>query len=370
MPAVTYQLYFDNQPASQTQLDLIDEIEVHQEIDMAWEARLTVPIRTDNSGNWLNDSESFMQEFTRVRIEVRVADGNALPLIDGPVVGRDSMRSTEPGISTLTVIVHDDSALLNRRESVAVYEEQTDADIASALFAEATSIAQFDVDSTPPMPDTLGAVMVQRGTAMQTLRMLARRQGFHVYVLPGSSPGASVGCFKALAPTTPTAPPLILLGTERNVESFTFQYDALEPRTAQAQWVSLGDKSTASSESSSSDLDLFGEGQVSAGDMGLSLAAPGVMEPVDTDTRTRAITERAAYALTVEGAVLGERYSGVLVAYQTIQIQGANPSLSGDYLIRRVTHRLTRGEYNQSFVLTRNARSESSGAGSLIGGIF
>ena len=55
-----------------------------------------------------------MKAFTVIRVEVNAGDGKFVPLIDGPVVGFDSARSALPGKSEVTVVVHDDSALLNR----------------------------------------------------------------------------------------------------------------------------------------------------------------------------------------------------------------------------------------------------------------
>ena len=43
MPATSYRLYFDGDPATRGQLDGVEEITVEQEIDLAWEARLPKP---------------------------------------------------------------------------------------------------------------------------------------------------------------------------------------------------------------------------------------------------------------------------------------------------------------------------------------
>src|SRR5712691_8921683 len=181
MGAVEFKMFFDGVSATTEQLDEVDEIVVDQAVDRAWEARLKIPVCVNNDGKWEGEEEAWMKVFTRIRVEVNPGAGKFVPLIDGPVVGFDSARSAYPGKSVVTVVVHDDSALLNREAKVDVQTGQTDSDLARLIFSDAQLVP--DVDPTPPQPDPNGA-SVRRGTPMQYLRELARRNhDFHAYVL-------------------------------------------------------------------------------------------------------------------------------------------------------------------------------------------
>ncbi|MCG8356841.1 MAG: hypothetical protein MI920_14825, partial [Kiloniellales bacterium] len=109
MQEIGYRLFLNDGPASQEETDRVEQIVVEQEVDMAWEARLDIPIGADEQGLWSSEDEVFAQPFNRVRIEVQVAGAAFVPLIDGPVVGSDARMSGEPGQSMLTVRVQDDS---------------------------------------------------------------------------------------------------------------------------------------------------------------------------------------------------------------------------------------------------------------------
>ena len=72
MAASEFRAHFDGSPASRDQLDQIEAITVDQEIDMAWEARLEIPILTKGDGAWSGTDQSFASSFTRIRIEIRI----------------------------------------------------------------------------------------------------------------------------------------------------------------------------------------------------------------------------------------------------------------------------------------------------------
>src|SRR6185369_3248784 len=152
MGAVEYKMFFDGTAATVEQLDKIDEISVDQAIDKAWEARIKIPVCVNNDGKWEGEDEAWMKAFTRLRVEVNAGDGKFVPLIDGPIVGFDSARSAQPGRSDVTVVVHDDSALLNREAKVEVRQGMSDSEIAEQIFLDAQLGGLPQIDPTPPQP--------------------------------------------------------------------------------------------------------------------------------------------------------------------------------------------------------------------------
>ena len=374
MPATRYRLYFDDKPATRKQLDSVEEITVEQEIDMAWEARLQIPVRVDDKGNWKDENKEFMRPFSRVRAEVRIGDKPYVPLIDGPIVAPYNNKNPEPGQSSITLVVRDDSVYLNRKEEIARFEKQPDHQIAEQLFKAAKfrgvpRIPVREIEPTPPRIGTLPSILFQRGTAMQMLRLLAQSQGMHAYVLPGSSPGQSIGCFKRFSTSPAGLPPLTLLGKDRNMEAFNVTNDAESPSRFQAFFLDVVDKTvlprpSVPSTSNFRDLELLGSKQTfdfAEEDTATRIAPPGPGSTVATDRRVAAEAERASYAFEATGSVLPGCYPAVLQPYRTVCVQAINDQLSGNYMIRRVTHTLTRSRYSQAFTLIRNARSDGVG---------
>lgn len=366
MPATRYRLYFDDKPATREQLDSVEGVTVEQEIDMAWEAQLRIPVCVDENGNWKGENEVFMKPFSRVRVEIKVGDSLYVPLIDGPIVAHYNDKSPEPGQSSITLVVRDDSVYLNRKVEIAGFEDRKDHEIAAELFGEVPQIARTDIDKAAPRKGVgeQPPVVIQRATEMQMLRLLARDQGMYACVLPGDEPGRSVGCFKRFSTGQPMLPPLVLLGKDRNLETLDATNDAEGPSRFQAFFLDVATKKVVSNTSNLGGLELLGPEppfDSSEGNMAVQIAPPGTASTVDTERRALAEAERASFAFEATGSVLPGCYRGVLRPYRAVSVLAINDRLSGDYLIRRVIHTLTRSRYSQSFTLMRNARSGAAG---------
>ncbi len=362
---IYYRLFFNNNPATREQLDLVEEITVEQEIDMVWEARIQIPIATDDRGNWIGADAEILREFTQVRVELQIGDGAFVPLIDGSIVELSDRITSEPSQSMTTVIVQDDSVRLNREDRVFLFENLLDHEIASQLFEEVEQITATEIETTPA-PGNNSPAVVQRGTAMQLLRRLARRQGMHAYVIPGTEPGQSIGCFKPFPTQTDGLPPLILLGAERNVSEFNPSNNAQSPARVTGFTLNVFDKTVTQRTSDFGSLDLLGEEQTFAEESStaIQILPPRDGNAVDLDRAVAAEALRSSYSTEATGRVINDTYPALLSPYRVVSVRGANPNRSGNYLIRQVSHSLTRSYYSQSFSLQRNAQSSRSSAGS------
>ncbi len=374
MAGIEYRMFFNDQPATREQLDRVEEITVEQEVDMAWEARLQIPIRVDDQGKWKDENEPFLRSFGRVRVELKIADRPFVALIDGPIVGRDSQRTSEPNKSMLTLLVHDDSVYLNRQDSISRFDDKLDYEIAEQIFGEVGQIADTDIEETPATGSALPPVVVQRGTAIQILRALARRHHMHAYVLPGENPGESVGCFKAFPTGLDGLPPLTLLGSDRNIESFNVRENSQSPSNVTAFTLRIKDKAVVTSSSRYRDLDLLGEEAAFENEPETTeeTLPPQQGETVALDQAVKARADRTSYAFEVEGSVRGNCYPAVLEPYRLVKVKLGTTADSGTGLITKVTHSLTRSQYTQSFSLQRNARSSTSNGDltNVVGKIF
>lgn len=373
MGEIRYRIYVDDVATTRDQLDEVEDISVEQAIDAMWTARLRVPISTDEKGNWGGTDKKFQSPFTRVRVELDPGDGTFVALIDGPIVGADRDMSSEPGQSFHTVVVSDDSVFLDREERQFKFDNKLDHEIASSIYNGADHIDSTDVDQdTPPPAGGLPPVEFQRGTEMAVLRRLARRQGMNAYVLPGKEPGKSVGVFKSLPEAPDGLAAMVLLGPERNVATFAAQQDSQSPATVEAQSLSITDKSVTRASASFRDVRLLGEKPAaeSLATAGKRLLPPGKDGSVDAKTAVAAAAQALAYSFTANGTVLGESYGAVLTPYRVVTLKAVDEHQSGDYVIKSVTHTMTRSVYEQSFTLMRNASSEAVSATDLVGTLF
>ena len=356
-----FKVFFDNESATQAQLDEIEEIVVEQEINKVWEARVKIPVCVSDAGAWEGEEEPSRSEFTRVRVEIKQGENNFVAVIDGLVVGQDLERSAVPGKSMQTLIVHDDSAMLHRADEIERYDAEKDSDIAREIFENA-GFTETQIDDTEARPENPAASIVQSGTKMQILRSLAQQYGnFHAYVLPGTSAGASIGCFKKLPEQVDeTLPPLKMFGEDRNLYEFNVSNNAQTASDVVAATLNLRDKSVVTASSSYRDATLLGEDaatEYNAENVKKRRLPPGRGNAVDLESATKGEVEKSSFTLEADGSVLPLCYGGVLQPYRMIPVMLSDSRFSTNYVIFKVVHTLTRSHYTQSFSMKGNSVS-------------
>lgn len=365
-----FRIYFGKRPATQEQLSHIEEITVDQKMDMAWQAIIKLFLCLDEKGKWSHLDDDFLKSFKRVRVELQLGKGSWVPLIDGPVVGRHADMDSQPGRSAIILTVNDDSVLLNREEDIAQSQLENDSKIARQLFGKVSAIARKDIESTPDRGDALPPTPMQRGTAMQQLRRLAYRHGFHAFVLPGKQPGESIGCFLPDPTRSEGLPELVLLGADRNLSSFQVTDDAQGPTRFRARSLNIKDKKIVPGKSRLQDLDRLGPGMTQPqSETATQLLPPLENNEDDPDRAIQAATLRKSYSISATGKVLAGRYGAVLQPYQIVSIHAGTATASGNYLLTQATHRITPSFYTQEFQAKRNAVEETSLVSAVVGKI-
>lgn len=366
MAFAEYRLFFDNEPADQNRIEPIEEIRVDQAIDMVTEAQIMFPIGRDDGGEWPGILDDTLAPMTSVRLEVSVAEGDFVPLIEGRVVAQRFELGGAPNESQAVIVVHDESALMNREDKARLFEDMAPEDIAAQIFAEYGFDGQ--TESSGIGAPSLERVVMQRGTDFGFLRQLARQANMVVHVDPGSQPGQSVGHFRHLPTAATGLPEMILTGDERNVNRLTLELDALSPVTARADQVDPANLATLSAESDAPAVASLGDTPV------MDLAHPAqvfldhpMADLTELEAGVQAAVDRGSWAYSGQGEVSAEVYPAVLQPYQVLSVAGAGSRLSGDYLISEVGHILRDEGYRQAFTLRRNAHSDSGGLGPLDG---
>ena len=369
MAITELRIWFDNSPADDERLALIEEIRVDQAIDMVAEAQITVPLGRDADGDWPGVLDDAVQPLTRVRIEVQVGSGGFVPLIEGRVVAQRFELGGGPNESQAVIVVNDESALMNRTDRARLFEDMAPEDIAEQVFGEYGINAQTEASNVGA--PSLERVVTQRGTDFGLLRRLARAANMVVYVEPGADPGSTDGFFRhLLSDDDGDLPEMVLTGAERNLNRLVLELDALSPVAATAEAVDPADLQVLSADADASETALLGDAPTNAvADPGTVFAAASGADQTELDALVQATVDRGAFAYSGQGEVSAEIYPGVLRPYRTVAVAGAGTRLSGRYLVSEVTHSIRDQGYTQNFTLRRNAYSDASGGG-LLGGIF
>ena len=329
------------------------QVEDHAELADLLRVKLTVGVRPDGGGWTVLDDDTFAR-LAKVSLRVRVGNTRET-LIHAYVVETSVSFSAQPGQSVLTVVAMDPTVLMNLEEKVKPWPDMADSDIASAIFGDYGFTPQIR-DSQPARSDNEHRVM-QRGTDIQFLTHLARRNGCECYVETGAS-GEVEGHFHP--PDVQQAPQGVLtlnMGEATNVSSFSVRNDMLRPVTVAARGLEVESGSDQPAESQSQSGGELGSGAAVASDRPrkILLAGTGLAKASELQTAAQAVVDRSAWSILAEGELNASTYGGVLRAKRPVTVRGAGRAFSGTYYVHRVLHTFTSEGYSQRFSLRRNA---------------
>jgi hypothetical protein len=355
-----FRVWFGDRAASADELERIEEIEVTQEMDAFWEAHMRMALCLDANGTWLHWPGDTATPFSRIRVELDIGNGRFAALIDGPLVSVDAALDSLPGRSTATIVVRDDSAFLNRDEDTEPpFEHRTASQIAEELFGRFAQIRDTRIGATDAAPETTQ----RRGTVLQFLRDLATANDRHAYVLPGDTPGASLGCFLPDPDGPADLPPLVLIGDGRNLSQARVTQDPNGGEKTKAQVLRVNDQGVTTFETSAADLGLMRNLPALPADLTpRRLINPSDNTREDPTAAATAQARRRGYVYKLASHVIPSCYAGVLVPYQKVRVDAGATPYSGDYLITKVVHRITPSLYTQELEAKTNSVTEVSGA--------
>jgi hypothetical protein len=303
----------------------------------------------------------------RIRVVlVAVVGGRPTVLVDGVITRQEMTPSDDPGAATLTVTGEDLSLLMDLRHEHSCYPAMPHQVRVVAICAKYAMWGIVPL-AVPPVlsdiPSPVEHIPIQSSTDLAYLRTLASGVGYVFHLRPGPVPGTSVAYWGPEVRVGPVQPALTVgMGAATNVESLSFGFDGLS-RTQYT--VTLTEPTTKLS---------IG---VPVPDISLlhpPLAArPAVAlreEPLP-DVSGRKVTEvlllglgrssTSADAVTGQGRLDVLRYGAVLRARELVGVRGAGVSYDGLYYVSSVTHDLRRGQYHQTFSLSRDGLVAQTG---------
>jgi hypothetical protein len=303
-------------------------------------------------------ASGYFDPTTRVIIAVTV-NGLLMVLMDGVITRQDLAPSNEPGKSTLTLTGEDLTRMMDLIDSTGTAYPAMTAEARVALilgnYATYGIVPRVIPSVLTDVPVVTERIPAQQGTDLGYINRLANDVGHVFYLDPGPVPGANVAYWGPEVKVGVPQPALnVNMDAQTNVESLTFGFDGF----SKTQYL----------------LKVFVSGEVTTvpvpdvsplnPPLGAKPIPPMRVEPIDgTDAISALQAAAAGLARASESAdvISGSgqldvlRYGRPLKARQLVGVRGAGTTYDGLYYVKSVTHNIKRGEYKQSFTLSRNA---------------
>ena len=297
---------------------------------------------------------------TRVIVMVTLG-GFPHVLMDGVVTRQELTPSSEPGQSTLTITGEDLSVLMDIVEIKMPFPNMDD-----TLQANLVLLPYLALGIVPiVIPTIIKTVEVltdkmrsQTGTHLQHLKKLANANGYVFYVEPGPLPGQSIAY---LGPNIriPVPQPALSINMDghTNVESMSFSLDGLAKET---MVVTVYDPFTGRVPiplpipSISIFQPPLGARPTPPAKITFSTSEGGNSVPNTLKNILGRLLKGSANAITVSGSLDVLRYGHVLRSKALVGVRGAGIAYDGMYYVDSVTHNIKRGEFKQSFQLSRD----------------
>jgi hypothetical protein len=295
----------------------------------------------------------------RVIIAVTVS-GTPQVLMDGVMTNHQIAPGNEPGQATLTVTGEDLTRVMDYVDFSGIpYPGMPDAARVLLILAKyaAFGIVPRVIPSVlldAPLP--VQRIPRHKGTDLFYIQQLAEEAGYVFYLEPGSTPGASTAYWgPEIKIGTPQRALNVNMDAHTNVESLNFTLDT-ESKTLPVVFI----QNEATKLPIPIPIPDITQLNPSLGSL------PLLAKKIEPLTHTAKFTSvraaltglvkaaRTADAVSASGSLDVLRYGRVLQARRLVGVRGAGPSFDGLYYVRSVTHNIKRGEYKQSFTLSRN----------------
>lgn len=348
-------------PVPQEVLDALTDVSVTNKDDGGSGFQLSFKISNKSPLNilFLLSSGGIFPIF-RVVIIVTLK-GSPTVIMDGVINNHEIKPDAASGQSLLTVSGEDLSAVMNKQDFSGFPFPAVPAEGRVALLVAKYSflgiiplvIPSIMIDI--PIPTT--RIHSQRGTDLSYIKYLAEEVGYVFYIEPGPRPGMNVAYWGPQIKVGVPQPALnINMDAHTNVESLSFNFD----NTLNAiPTVFYYDELTKA-------VIIIPIPPVTPLNppLGLLPPIPTRLVPVSDDlakySLPKAIMVGLAKAAKWAEAVSGQgeldvlRYGRILKARQLVGVRGAGPAYDGLYYVKSVKHQIKRGQYKQSFELSRN----------------
>lgn len=282
-------------------------------------------------------------------------------LIDGVITRHEVAPSNDGGQSTLTLTGEDLTVLMDVIEiPIMRYPAMPIVARLNLLLLKYVIFGIVPVVIPPIFPDVpipTDQIPSQTGSDLAYIKKMAEQTGYIYYLEPGPAPGTSIFYFGPDIRIPIPQPALTInMDANTNVESLSFSLDGLAKKIV---IMTIMDPVT-------------GKIPIPIPVPNISLLRPplgarptppmkiqyppdgGNLNSIQAIGLALAKTGDTGEAISGSGTLNVLRYGSVLRAHQTVGVRGAGATYDGLYYVRTVTHNIKRGEFKQSFTLSRD----------------
>jgi phage protein D len=393
MPS-TYQILLNGKGADADLYTALSSLEVEENLDLPGAVQLSLPESRSDSGDLTYESDSRFQPFANLAVVVSPSAGlsagspaaalgaaasalgiggsggpSAECIFDGYILSHKLHLETGNANSTLTIWGQDASWLMNLEEKVKEWVNVTDGDVANAIFDDygITPSDDNSADDSPSHTES-GHSLMQRGSDIQFLRMLARRNGKICRVACADKPGKRTGYFAK--PRIDGDPAAVL--SVNDLQSWTassldLSWDATLATSVVARQALFTDSGEdgVSADTTDSGLKLLGDrglADFTGKQMKVLLSAP-VDSPGELTLRARSLLRESGWFVRCEGETDVARLGVILRVGSIVRVDNIGTLHSGKYLVWSVRHTINADAHKMRFVLVRNAVGPAPGGG-------
>ena len=301
--------------------------------------------------------------FLRVVIVVTM-NGTPDVIMDGVITNHQLQPGSDASHSTLAITGNDLTQLMDLQDFSGFPFPATPAEGRVALLLAKYAILGVIPVIVPSIlvdiPIPTHSIESQRGTDLAYIKELADRVGYVFYLEPGPAPGLNKAYWGPQIKLGVPQPALNLnMDAHSNVEQLNFRFDNSMNKIPT---VFIYNELTKV-------VIPIPIPPITPLNPPLGLIPPlptslADLAPVDDDLAKRSIPQAImiglakaaqwAEAVTGEGSLDVVRYGRLLKSRQLVGVRGVGPAFDGLHYVTSVTHKIKRGEYKQSFQLSRN----------------
>lgn len=374
--AGTYQLILAGAPVDDDFYTKLSALEVEENVDLPGAILFKLPVSATDDGDLTFVTSDQLKPFSTVAVVAKQEDQADQCIFDGLILSHKLHLTTGTVASELQVWGQDASWLMNLEEKAKEWVDVTDAAVAKTIFGDyGISAAPENADDNSPSHTASGHSLMQRGTDIQFLRQLARRNGKLCRVACQSTPGERTGYFAiARLDGDPVATLTLNDATAATVSALDFEWDVTRPSSAKARQALFNDASPDGAGADTADsglapLDARGLADFAGKPIAVMLTTP-VDDAGELMLRAQALLREAGFFVRCEAELDAGRIKAVLRAGTVVQVDGAGSLNSGKYFVWSVRHTITADAHKMRCVLVRNAVGPPpSGGGGLPGGL-
>lgn len=305
--------------------------------------------------------DPLLKVFNRVILTITIG-AVAQVLMDGIITNHQFSPSTEPSNSTFAITGEDVSVMMDLEKKSLEHTAQDEATIARTLilqpqYAKYGLIPDVVSPKLKDRPTKNERIPSQQGTDLEYLKTIAARFAYVFYVIPGPKLEQNTAYWGPPQRKTQPQPPLtVRMGSFTNITSINFQNNAMsaaevkgkvqDRRTNEIQTVAQTNSDRPALAAQSALAQQTHRRTERYRETGRDTTQAGA--------RAQAITDKSVdNVVTVTGDLDSVSYGALLQVRGVVTLRGVGHNYDGLYYVKSVTHKISKGDYKQSFTITR-----------------